>query len=112
MDRVQGKVGITVLKGDVDDNQIVNMIEILSKTVLGDIWMHATNDKVSSCANSNLIGNMTWKNELAIVPGEFNLRNISHTSCCGRKCKLPAFHGYKCHFAWHSSKTLAQQLLQ
>lgn len=77
MDRVQGQVGIAVLKRDVDNNQVVDMVKVLSKTVFGNIWMHASNNQVSSCANSNLIGNMTWKNELAIVPGELNLRNIS-----------------------------------
>lgn len=112
MDGIQRKVGITVLKRDANDNQVVDMIEVLSKTVFGDVWMHATNDQVSGCANSNLICNMAWKNELAIVPGEFNLQYVRTTSYCGRKCKSPAFHGYKCHFAWHSLKTLAQRPLQ
>ena len=52
------------------------MIEIFSYTVCCDIWVHVTDDQVSGSTITDLVGDVTRKDELAVIPGEFELQII------------------------------------
>ena len=51
----------------------MNVLKILPQTVFRNLCVHITDNQVASCPYPDLIGDMTGKNELAIVPREFEL---------------------------------------
>lgn len=49
------------------------MIKVISKTLLGDVWVYGPDNKITGCANSNFVRDVAGKNELTIVPDKFKL---------------------------------------
>lgn len=77
MDRVEREECISILKTNVDDHKIVNVVEIVTETLIGNVWMDIPNCQVPRGADPNLICNVAWENKLAIIPRKFKLSNIS-----------------------------------
>lgn len=73
MNRVEREKGISILKGDVDDDQVVNMIKIIPETLFGNVWMDIPDCQVPRRADPNLICNVAWEYKLAIIPRKFKL---------------------------------------
>lgn len=49
------------------------MIKIFSKSLLRDVGVYGPDDQVTGGANTDFVGNMAGKNELPVVPNEFEL---------------------------------------
>ncbi len=77
MDRVQRYVRIAILIVDINYNEIVNVIKVVAETLSSDVWVDIANDKVTSRADTDLVGDVAWKYELAVVPGDLDLHLIS-----------------------------------
>lgn len=73
MDRVGGDVHVSTSNIDVDDDKIVNVVEMISDLLLGDLASQAAHDKVPRGASCDLVGNMLGHMELAVGPTEFEL---------------------------------------
>lgn len=77
MDRVEREECISILKTNVDDHKVMNVVKIIPETLFGDVRMDIPNCQVPRGADPNLICNVAWKNKLAIIPRKFKLSNIS-----------------------------------
>lgn len=77
MNRVERQECISILKANVDDHKVMNMVKIIPETLFGDGRMYIPNCQVPRGADPNLICNVAWKNKLAIIPRKFKLSNIS-----------------------------------
>ena len=73
MNRVDGDVHISTPEVDVDDDKVVDMVEMISDLLLGDLAGQATHDEVPRGASCNLVGNMLGHMELAVGTAEFKL---------------------------------------
>lgn len=69
-------MGVAVLEGDVDDYEVVDMVEILPNPLSGDVRVNITNDQVTGGPDTYLVCNVTGKDELPVVPSEFDLALI------------------------------------
>ena len=69
-------MGVAILEECFYDYQVVDVVKILANAFGRDVWVHATNDEITSSPNSYLICNVTGKDELAIIPGDFNLEAL------------------------------------
>ena len=67
---------VTILKSDVNHDEVVDMIQVLAEPLSSDVWVDVANDKVTSCADSNFVGNVAWKYELTVVPGDLYLHHV------------------------------------
>ena len=47
-----------MFEGYANNNEVVNMIKVLTQTLFSDIWKNATYDQVSGRASPNLVRNM------------------------------------------------------
>ena len=82
----------------------MDVVEILPNAFGGDVWVNVADDEVTSGSDANLICNVTRKDELAVVPSEFNLELL--ISRCRRYIQLVdllSCRECKCRSAWHSS---------
>lgn len=77
MDRVEREECISILKTNVDDHKVMNVVKIIPETLFGNGRMDIPNCQVPRGADPNLICNVPWKNKLAIIPRKFKLSNIS-----------------------------------
>ena len=66
-------MNIAILIGDINDNKIVDVLKIVTKTLSGDVWMDVTDDEVASSTNTDLVCNVARKYELAVIPGDLDL---------------------------------------
>ena len=101
---IERYVGVAVLEGDVDDYEVVDVVEILSNSLSGDVRVNITNDEVTGGPNTYLVCNVTGKDELPVVPSKFDLALV--ISNCGeyqQRLDLLFCHGCRCRSAWHSS---------
>lgn len=73
MHGIERDVGVAVLKGDFDDDEVVDVVEILSNPLSGDVRVNIANDEVPGGTNTYLICNMTRKDELPVIPSKFDL---------------------------------------
>jgi hypothetical protein len=73
VDRVCGNVSILTLEDDLDHNEVMDMLQIISNCFLCMSRTTVENDQVSCRSNSYLVGNMTRKDELAIIPTDLDL---------------------------------------
>lgn len=81
MNRVGGDVGVLPIEGDLDDNEIVDMLKILTNGFLRMLRVRIVDDQVSSSSNGNLVGDMARKDELTIIPTDLNLNYVSTGDC-------------------------------
>ena len=49
------------------------MLEVVTDSFFRVSWTGIANDQIPGGTNSNLIGYVTWKDELAVIPTNFNL---------------------------------------
>ncbi len=75
MDGIELEISVPVLKYYVNDHEVVDMIQVHAKALLGDIRMDVANDQVPGRAYANLVGNMTWQDEVTVIPDEFELHH-------------------------------------
>jgi hypothetical protein len=73
MNRVDRDVHISTPEVDVDDDKVVDMVEMISDLLLGDLASYAAHDNIPRGASCNLTGNMLGHMELAVGPAEFEL---------------------------------------
>jgi hypothetical protein len=73
MDRVGCYAAIAIYELYPDDNEIVNMLQVVSDALFRVLWIATSNDKIASCTNADLVGNMTRKNKLTIMPPDIDL---------------------------------------
>ena len=73
-------------KENSNDDKVVNMIEIFANSILIDLDRAAADYKVAGGTNANLACNVSWKDELAVVPCPFDLLQLVNHS----KEMLPA----------------------
>lgn len=66
-------MGVAVLEGYVDDYKVVDVVKVLSDALSGDVGMNIANDKVTSRSDAYLVCNVTRKDELSVVPSQFDL---------------------------------------
>ena len=77
MDRVCGDVGASVTEDDVDDDEVVNVLHVLSNREFTQSFLDGTvNEYVAGRAISHLARNMVVENVLSVCPFDFNLRLI------------------------------------
>lgn len=77
MHRVRRDVDVVTDNVNRNDNEIVDVFHIFANATLSNILRNsAANDNVTRCTTSNLIGYMTGKTKLAIVPSNFYLRML------------------------------------
>ena len=76
MDRIGGDVSIWSVKGDFNDNKIVNVLQIVPDEFLGMLRGAVLDYQVSCSTDSYLVGYMARQDELSIVPTDLDLLNI------------------------------------
>jgi hypothetical protein len=74
---IRGNVSILPIENDLDHDEIVDVLQIIPDSLLGMFWTAVSDDQVSRSTNANLVCNMRRQNELAIVPSNVNLEDVS-----------------------------------
>jgi hypothetical protein len=70
-------MSISVLEENVNDNEIMNVIKVFSETLGRNAWIDIAKDDVASGAIVDVIGDVSWEDELTFIPLDQNLRNVS-----------------------------------
>lgn len=93
MHGIERDVGVAVLEGDFDDDEVVDVVEILSNPLSGDVRVNIANDEVPGGPNTYLVCNMSGKDELPVIPSKFDLAllvsNLRRPSTASRPTLLP-----------------------
>lgn len=50
---------IAVLIGNIDDDEVMDVFQILSKPLFGYVGMNVTDDEVTCCSNRDFVGDVT-----------------------------------------------------
>jgi len=67
---------VSILHCDFDDNEIMDVIKIVTDPLCCNVRVYTADDKIASGATNDFTSNMPRKNKLAFVPLYFNL-NLS-----------------------------------
>lgn len=102
MNGVERYERIAILKVDVNHNEIVNVVKVVAQTLSSDTWVNIANDEITGGTDANLICDVAWKYELAVIPRDLNLSQISICLDNVEKSILPACRVCRYHCAWHS----------
>lgn len=74
MDRVQRDERISILHGHVDDNEIVDVIKVVTDSLCCNVRVYTAHDEIASGTTDDLTSNMPRKDKLTFVPLYFNLK--------------------------------------
>lgn len=77
MNRVGGYVCVAVLEGDIDNNKIMNVVQVIADLICREFSSNASNDKVACSSGGDLVCNMRWNMELSLIPSNLKLSNVS-----------------------------------
>ena len=77
MHRVRRDVSVLAFESNFDHDEVMNMLQVITDSVLGMLWMAVSNDQVSCSTNTNFVGNVWRQNELTLVPSDIDLWIIS-----------------------------------
>lgn len=95
------------------DDEIVDVLEVVTNSFFCVLRTGIANNQIPCGANSNLISYVTWKDELAVVPTNFNLvSNKSILILTGNETCLLSSPGCIDHFASHSERRPSHVLPQ
>ena len=73
MYRVELEISIAMPKGDIQDDEVVDMIEVLAQAVFRNARMDVANHQIACRTNPYFISDMAGKYELTVVPKELEL---------------------------------------
>jgi hypothetical protein len=73
VDRIGRDVGVAISEVDIDYDQVVNMVQMISNLSRGNFAANAAHNEIARRPIGNLIGNMAWYIELTIGPAAFEL---------------------------------------
>jgi len=76
MDRIGGNVSILPAEADLDNNKVVDVLEIVPDEILGMLRRTILDNQISGGTDSYLVSNMSWQDELTIVPTDLSLRTV------------------------------------
>jgi hypothetical protein len=76
MDRVGGDVRVTVAKGDIDNDQVVNVVQVISNLGCSEFSAYTSNNEITSSTICDLVCNMIRDMELTISPMELKLYTV------------------------------------
>ena len=62
VDRIRRDIGIVLVERNFNHNEIIDVLQIITNSLLGVLWMAVTNDQISRGTNNNLIGDMISQN--------------------------------------------------
>lgn len=79
MDRVRLDVAAATHEVDLDHNQVVNVVKVLTNALFRESRIATAEDEVPRGANADLAGYMTRQDELAIIPPYVDLSAVSAT---------------------------------
>jgi hypothetical protein len=71
--RVCGDEAVAADEFHLDHDEIMDVIKVLSDTLIGVLRTAAPQDEISRGANANLAGDMARQDELTLVPFDLNL---------------------------------------
>lgn len=77
MNRVCGNVCVLATKYNPDNDEIMNVLQVISNGFFGVSRIAVLDYQISCGSNGNFVGNMSRQDELAIVPSNLNLLIIS-----------------------------------
>jgi hypothetical protein len=77
VDGIQGNMGIAILEENVDDDQIMYVVKVFTQTLGRDAWVDTTEDNITSCTVVDIVGDVSWQNELTLIPLDHNLGGVS-----------------------------------
>lgn len=87
------------------DDEIVDVLEVVPDSFFRVSRAGIANDQIPGGTNNNLVSYVTWKDELAVVPTNFNLvSNESISILTGNETCLLSCPGCIGHFASHSGR--------
>jgi hypothetical protein len=75
--RIGGNVSVLAVESDLDHDKIVNVLQIITDGLFGVFWTTVPDDQVPCSTDTNLVCNMGWQNELAIIPSNLNLQTLA-----------------------------------
>lgn len=70
---------------DLDDNEVVDMIQVVTNDLFGKVWITSSQNKVASRSEAHLLGNVSGKNILSIIPLDVNLSVIRTATTIARE---------------------------
>jgi hypothetical protein len=70
-------VRIAVLEVDIDYNQVVDVVQMVSDLICGDLACNVSHNKISRGPAGNLVGDVGWHVELSICPTELELMPLA-----------------------------------
>lgn len=74
MDGIERDKRVSVLHCNVDDNEVMDMIKIVTDALCCNVWVYTADDKIASGATNDFTSNMPRKDKLAFVPLYFDLK--------------------------------------
>lgn len=78
MYRIRRNVDVLAKKVDGNDDEVMDVLHVITNAALGEVLRGAISDNnVTRCTTGNLIRDVAWNAELAVVPPDFNLRTLS-----------------------------------
>lgn len=77
MDRVGGYVCVSITEANVDHDQIVDVVQMISNLRCSELAIDTSNNKVARCPTDDFVGNMARDMELTICPTELELCTVS-----------------------------------
>lgn len=77
MHRIGRNVAFACVKADFDHSQVVDMLKMITDLFLGLLDVAVMNHQVSCGSHTYLFGNMSGKNELSLIPTDFDLTSVS-----------------------------------
>lgn len=75
MDGVGLDVTATTQKLNINNNEVMDVVEVLSNAVYGVLGIASSNNHIAGSAESNLPSNVSSEVEVSLTPSEENLHN-------------------------------------
>ena len=100
MNRVGRDEGILVLEVDIDNNQIVNMVQVISYLIGSNLSSDTSDDKISRCSIGDFVGDMWGYMKLSVAPANVELGSVSTVSNLSRISISPSSCVGRCRSAW------------
>lgn len=75
VNRVQADVAVPARKLNLDDDEVMDVVQVLTDDLLSVAAVVAVQDQVAAGTHGDLVGNMPGKNKLPVIPLDLDLRS-------------------------------------
>jgi hypothetical protein len=105
VDGIGRYIRIAALEVDIDYNQVVDVIQVVSDLIRGNLSCHASHDEIARRSIGDLVAYMWWYMELPVRPTEFELTLLAWHTACVERISPFSYVGI-CRCAWYGRGTL------